>query len=660
MTKLGKYCLEQKLASGGMGTIWVAYDEQLQRQVAVKLMLKGRESTVAQRNQFEREAQLVARLQHPHVVQIYDYGIDDSGASYTVMELLEGEDLSTRLERTQTMSLTAFAPLFLQAAKALDAAHRAGIVHQDLKPANIFLAQQGAEFVVKILDFGVAAMCGGQSGDSTHSGTPSLIGTPYYMSPEQARMGEVGYRSDLWSLAVVAYRVLTGALPFTGSELNSMLRSIQYAPHLPPSSRVPELGLDVDAFFERALAKDPASRFQSALEMAAAFSEIQQSSWNSIRILVVDDEPDLAPLMRKRFRQQIRDKVYEFIFALTGEQALEELRQHPDIDIIFTDINMAGMDGLTFLDRANEIRPFIKAIVISAYSDMSNIRAAMNRGAFDFLVKPIDFKDLDATVRKAARDIRELRRSLRSIEENDALRMFVDNSLMERLLPILRTSQEMSTEAVDGTVMCIDIYGVREYSRSADPHVLLEMLNQNFDVIVPAINSWNGRAVRFIGDMVMVVFQGEAHLTRACSAGVYIRNKLHGLAANMGPDSAYAQGVCIGIDSGAIVAGSIGSMSMRRLDYTILGDVVSAALWLQNHAERDQLLIAAPLTEQLGEAFEFEKVDGVQLTKHHETAAVYNIVAVDESLLGSLGEDLLAPFVATRTIAANTDDTHHE
>ncbi|HLL51915.1 MAG TPA: protein kinase, partial [Myxococcaceae bacterium] len=387
----GKYTLEHRIAGGGMGNIWVALDAQLQRRVALKLMAPDRVASASARVQFEREAMAVARLKNPHVVQIYDYGVDQS-SPYLVMELLEGEDLEARLTRLGRLSPAAAANLLNQVAKALSAAHAAGIVHRDLKPANLFLTRVDGEEVLKVLDFGLAMVVAGE----VSLGAPGkLMGTPRYMSPEQMR-GEASldHRSDLWSLGVVLYRSLTGQFPFSQDGYGELMHRTEGVGILPPSTVVPELGKDMDAFFQRALSTDPAQRFGSARDMAGAFAALVEASKpaQATKILVVDDEPDVQLLMKQRFRKQIRGAVYEFHFAHNGEEALEKLRQHPDIDIVLSDINMPKMDGLTFLGRVGEVNPLAKVIIISAYSDMSNIRVAMNRGAFDFLVKPVDFQ----------------------------------------------------------------------------------------------------------------------------------------------------------------------------------------------------------------------------------------------------------------------------
>src|SRR4249919_3417052 len=144
------------------------------------------------------------------------------------------------------------------------------------------------------------------------------------------------------------------------------------------------------------------------------------------KILVADDESDLEILIKQKFRKQIREQKYEFIFAINGKDALIKLNENSDIDIVLTDINMPEMDGLTLLLKLNEVSPMIKAVIVSAYGDMDNIRTAMNRGAFDFVTKPINFEDLELTVNKTLNYVKQLHETLKAIQENNILRMYVD------------------------------------------------------------------------------------------------------------------------------------------------------------------------------------------------------------------------------------------
>jgi class 3 adenylate cyclase/tRNA A-37 threonylcarbamoyl transferase component Bud32/ActR/RegA family two-component response regulator len=638
-----RYLLEREIGRGGMGTIWVAHDQQLRRRVALKLMSAEQLASESSRERFQHEATAIAQLRNPHVVQVYDYGIDD-GAPYIVMELLEGEDLEARLRRLRRLPLAAVVSIVAQAAKALGTAHAAGIVHRDLKPANIFLASIESHEIVKLLDFGVAAMAFEPAVPGTAGKPGTLVGTPHYMSPEQARSSKnLDLRSDLWSLGVVAYLALTGELPFNADSLGELIVKLCIDPAPAASLVVPELGQHVDAFFERALNKDPARRFQSASEMAGAFAAIAEASRTTkpTKILMVDDEPDMAVMIRQRFRQQIRKSVYEFVFAGDGEAALEELRRHPDVDVILTDINMPRMDGLTFLRHVGEVNPLIKVVMVSAYGDMTNIREAMNLGAFDFLVKPLDFKDLDITLEKTSKHVRDLRKTLRSAEENGILRMFVNSGILERLVPMARADEEIASEAIRATVAFIDVC---DFTTSADwssPEAVVRQLNAIYEVIVPEVIARHGVIDKFMGDGVMAVFKGEHHIERALDTCVAIRAQLSSMAQRAGQDSPYAHGICVGVDSGEVVAANIGSRTFARMGYTAIGKVVHSAAHLESIAHKDQILIGESLHLAAKDSFECEPV-GIRVLPEKREIAVYNVVhkILQENTTGS--EPLLA------------------
>jgi class 3 adenylate cyclase/tRNA A-37 threonylcarbamoyl transferase component Bud32 len=640
-----------------MGAIWIAFDAQLRRRVALKLMSPDHLASVSARSRFEREAMAIAQLQSPHVVQIYDYGVDD-GAPFIVMELLDGEDLQARMTRLGRMTLAAVASFLTQSGKALAAAHQNGIVHRDIKPANIFVARHDTDEMVKVLDFGVAALVSGlpQGGDLHVTRAGGVVGTPHYMSPEQVRGSRgVDFRADLWSLAVVAYRALTGRLPFDAEAFGELLIQICTDPIPPPSKLHPDLGPEVDRFFERALARDPSRRFGSAREMAAAFAELAAGSGaaqKATKILFVDDEPDVALLMKQRFRQQIRKGLYEFVFAGDGEAALEQMRVHPDIEIALTDINMPGMDGLTFLRRAGEVNPLVKVVVVSAYSDMSNIREAMNRGAFDFLVKPIDFKDLEVTIDKTLKHARELRRTMRSTEENSVLRMFVNTGIIERILPIIRTADATPSEAIEATVAFIDVADFTTLISTGTPEHAVRTLNANFEIILPELTSRGGVVDKFVGDAVMAVFRGDGHLMRALEACVSARGSLQALAARAGEGSPYAHGVCIGIDSGVMISGSIGSKVVSRLDYTVLGDVVNRAAHLEGLAGKGQIYASEAVYRVARGHFDCTAVGMREIAGKLQPAPVFEIgqklevespMSAAETVLMDSADDRISP-----------------
>jgi len=282
-----------------MGTVWVAEQSELRRSVAVKFLSGSAPFDETARKRFAREAKSAARLDGPHVVQIYEYGATEDGVPYIVMELLEGEDLAEYLARTGRLTPTDTLDIVLQIAEALHMAHGLGVVHRDIKPANVFLTYAGAQRVIKVLDFGLAKH---EHEPEKFTTTGEIFGTPHYMSPEQGRNAKTVTRSaDLWSLAVVAYQCLTGALPFDADTLMGLCFAIQEATFVPPSSLCSDLPADVDAWFARALARDSKDRFPTILAMVDALkSTLHLAISDAGLITMIADEPRRGPRAARR------------------------------------------------------------------------------------------------------------------------------------------------------------------------------------------------------------------------------------------------------------------------------------------------------------------------------------------------------------------------
>ncbi|WP_437958232.1 protein kinase [Sorangium sp. So ce119] len=266
---VGRYRLIRPLSSGSMGTVWRADDLTLGSPVAIKMLGPLYAKDEAVRARFYQEAQAAAVLRSPNVVQILDHGVDND-VPFIAMELLEGEDLSHRIERVGPLSPADTARIFADVARAVRKAHDAGIVHRDLKPENIFLARDDDREVAKVLDFGVAKTpLYGSEGMGTQAGV--LIGTLPYMSPEQAQGASVDYRSDLWALGVIAFECVCGRAAITAEAPGAMILEICSEP-LPVPSRVAPGPVPpaFDEWFLQACSRDPGARFPSATAMADA------------------------------------------------------------------------------------------------------------------------------------------------------------------------------------------------------------------------------------------------------------------------------------------------------------------------------------------------------------------------------------------------------
>lgn len=344
-----------------------------------------------------------------------------------------------------------------------------------------------------------------------------------------------------------------------------------------------------------------------------------------VKILVVDDEVDLEILIKQKFRRQIRENLYEFIFAVDGNDALDKLQQHTNIDVVLSDINMPGMDGLTLLVKLKEISPLIKTVIISAYGDMDNIRVAMNRGAFDFLTKPVNFEDLELTVEKTIHHVKQLAETLKAIKENNILRMYVDETVLNFMNSREFESTLMSNEAIEATIVFIDICSFTSLTENAQADKVVSLLNRYFDVMVKEIISQGGYVDKFIGDAIMAVFRGDFHLDRAVEACLAVMKQIEQLP-DISKELDFHPKVSIGINSGVVISGNIGSASLRRLDYTVIGDVVNTAQRLQSAAQAGQIIIGESAYEQIKESFMCRKVGEMNLKNKQKPITVYEVI----------------------------------
>jgi len=269
----GKYQLVQLIGRGGMGSVWEARHASLGTKFAIKFIEAEYADSQEARSRFDKEARAAATIQSKHAIQIYDHGVTDDGKPYIVMEMLIGEPLDKRIDRLGTLSLQDTARILQQVSRGLARAHERGIIHRDLKPENIFIVKstEDDDEIAKVLDFGIAKIQGlpGSPGLTSSTKTGAVLGTPFYMSPEQARgLRNVDHRTDVWSLGVIAYKCLTGKLPFDGESVGDLLVKICTAPVPVPSHAIPGLPPAFDAWFMRALEREPDRRFATVTELS--------------------------------------------------------------------------------------------------------------------------------------------------------------------------------------------------------------------------------------------------------------------------------------------------------------------------------------------------------------------------------------------------------
>jgi len=271
----GKYQIVRMVGRGGMGAVYEAIHTTMQRRVALKILNADLVSNPAALERFRREALLSGRLKHPNAITIYDYGMSAIGEAYIVMEFIEGHSLAHELQQAKTLSPLRVVSVLAPVCDAVHAAHAEGIIHRDLKPANIMLEKLRTGETVKVLDFGIAKLAMNNPNLMNLTGT-GIIGTPQYMSPEQCQAHRIDGRSDVYSIGIIAYEMLTGKLPFDEpTPLATVIAQVKQKPK-PLRELRPEIPPALEAIVMRALEKSPANRYQTAEEFAEAFRSVQR------------------------------------------------------------------------------------------------------------------------------------------------------------------------------------------------------------------------------------------------------------------------------------------------------------------------------------------------------------------------------------------------
>jgi CheY-like chemotaxis protein/tRNA A-37 threonylcarbamoyl transferase component Bud32 len=392
--KIGKYEILEKIATGGFGTVYKAWDPLIRRAVALKTC-EVPDATM--RARVFREAQLAGGLQHPNITTVYEFGVEGI-VPYLAQELLSGEDLDKVIARKDPLPLVEKVRVLIDVASALECAHGAGIIHRDVKPANIRILETG---VVKIMDFGIA-----KSLDSTTDITKDgmAVGSTLYMSPEQIVGDAVDVRTDIFSLGVVAYELVTGKKPFEHEKLFLLLEQIVKSEPVPVAQANPDTPPKLARIVERAMRKKPEERFASAAELKASLETVledvsaaraaapESARLPGASVLVVDDDPQI----REAVRELLELEGYAVETAAEGAEAIRRLREG-DVCMVLLDLAMPGMDGWEFLERhpgesGGERPPVVLLSGLPFIPDAP--------GVSDFLRKPIAPERLLECVRR--------------------------------------------------------------------------------------------------------------------------------------------------------------------------------------------------------------------------------------------------------------------
>jgi adenylate cyclase len=306
----------------------------------------------------------------------------------------------------------------------------------------------------------------------------------------------------------------------------------------------------------------------------------------SAKVLFVDDEPDQAKLVQRMFRNKIRAGEISFLFASDGEEALDVLHQEPGIDLVVSDINMPRMDGLTLLERLSQEDKPVKAVIVSAYGDMDNIRSAMNKGAFDFVTKPVDFEDLEATIKKTLAALEELRDTQRQLVEAERVRTNLSRFFSPNLAYQLVNNPEeleVGSERKDLTFLFTDVTEFTALVENSEPALIVTLLNEYLDEMTNIVFDHGGTIDKVVGDAIHAIFGAPQpqpdHARRAVQCALDMdafatefmkKKQAEGIA--LGPTR-------IGVNSGAAMVGNFGGETL--FDYTAHGEAINIAARLE-------------------------------------------------------------------------------
>jgi adenylate cyclase len=347
-------------------------------------------------------------------------------------------------------------------------------------------------------------------------------------------------------------------------------------------------------------------------------------------ILVVDDEPDLEALILQKFRHQIQNGAVKFLFAREGVEALATLKANGGIDLVVTDINMPKMDGLSLLQNLQENEEKLSTIIVSAYGDMANIRTAMNRGAFDFLTKPIDFADLEATIAKTIRHVEVLREAReRQAEAERAytrLRRFLPPQVADLIISS-GTEKQLASHRREITALFCDLRGFTAFSESSDPEDVMVLLREYHAVIGTVIYKHGGTLERFAGDGVMVIFNDPVPLPNPALVAVQMALEIRaalGVLMEKWRRLGHELGFGIGISHGYATLGIVGFEG--RFDYTAIGTVTNVASRLCDEARSGQILISPRVLVAVEDLVTVEPAGELALKGIRRPIAAYNVI----------------------------------
>lgn len=361
----------------------------------------------------------------------------------------------------------------------------------------------------------------------------------------------------------------------------------------------------------------------------------------STKILVVDDEPDLAVLVRQKFRKHIREGIFSFAMAGDGIEALNVLEKDADIEIVLTDINMPRMDGLTLLSKISELDRQLQAVVVSAYGDLGNIRLAMNRGSFDFLMKPIDLQDLEITINKAKETVQQQKKAAR-------VRKTFGRYLSDEVVATLLSKPDalkLGGEKRKVSILMSDLRGFSIISEHLPPEQVVDVLNIYLGKMADIIADHNGTIDEFIGDAILVIFGGlipkEDDAARAVACALEMQNGMKEVNEALKKNGLPALEMGIGINTGEVVVGNIGSQT--RAKYGVVGSHVNLTARIESYTVGGQVLISDGTRRELDGLLQLGREMKLSAKGYSSPINIYEVEGIGEPYhinLPSLSESL--------------------
>ena len=550
-SRLGRYQVIERAGRGGMAAVFRALDPELGRNVAVKVLPSFQTEDPTFVGRFRQEAQLVAGLNHPHIVQVYDSG-EDKGFNFIVMEYAGGGTLQNLAGRQ--LDLTEALPLIIPMAEALDYAHGQGVIHRDIKPANVLLDADGK---VKISDFGLARLIEANSG-FTRSDT--VMGTPEYMSPEQALGRSADVKSDLYAFGVLLYQMLVGQIPFRADTPTATLMAHIHQSVPLPTSLDPGLDTHVESVLLRALAKEPDDRYENASQMATELAGVAGETEERIEI---DSTPDSIPLvaapatLQETVPQKTDADPSEAVPPTVAAGPRPTARKVRISDYCLVQ-DVKGADGPTFSPKLLAMFPLFLLDKKGHFTGLRGFlwrRLGVNRGPF-----------------------------------NPNICTTCDYHFHSRKLS-------------EVTVLIADSEDLSAMVRNRGPQVAASVVDDFLKMCTDFVVNHDGMVIRHGAHGVMAVFNAPIrnidHVDQAIATATEIQ--LAGSRVKVGDADEGRLRVGISIDTGLAYAGSLGSDDPG--DYSVLGDVVDIASDLQQQIDSGGILVTEQVYQEIASAY---------------------------------------------------------